>query len=619
MPVKEIKGALNRVLEIDLSLKTSSGVSIPLPLREMYLGGKGLGLKLLYDRLKPGIDPLGEDNLIIIMTGVLAGTSAPCSGRFHAVFKSPLTHITGSSSCGGSFGRKLKSNGWDGLILKGRSDKPVVLYIHNDSVDFSDGADLWGKDILDTQTALGKKDKETLVIGPAGENRVGFANVASGSRYLGRGGLGAVMGSKNLKAVVALKGDYTVVPFFNDRFETINKRANVYINRNSMSLSMRQFGTAANAGPIIKNRMLPIHNFTSGSHPEAVNIMGERIKENHNTRYHTCKPCSIFCGHKGMFNGQWANVPEYETLAILGSNLGVFNPNDISRFNEICNQKGMDTISAGGTLAWVMEATQKGLVKTDLSFGEPEKIITALENIADLKGFGRQMAMGSRELSNQFGGKAFAIQVKGLEMAGYDPRGAYGQGLGYAVANRGACHLSSFPVGFENFLGFLAPDTIRGKHLFVKFFENIFAALNSLDICQFTSYGLTLETLLTRITPHFVLKYLMQHFPAIALGLMDFSLYPEFFSAVSGINLTSKQFLAAGERIHILERLMNTNEGIRKKDDTLPRKLVSETQKDDPEKRRVPLGPMLKKYYQLRGYDKDGIPEQGLLKKLGIL
>ncbi|MBU1344301.1 MAG: aldehyde ferredoxin oxidoreductase family protein [Proteobacteria bacterium] len=618
MPGKEIIGTLNNVLEIDLSSKTFSRVLISDSLRRMYLGGKGLGLKLLYDRLKPGIDPLGEDNLVIIMTGVLTGTQAPCSGRFHAVFKSPLTGIVGSSSCGGSFGRQLKSNGWDGLILKGKSKEPVLIQIHDETVEFMDATDLWGKDILETQTALGLKKSESLTIGSAGENLVRFANVAAGFRYLGRGGLGAVMGSKNLKAVVALKGQYKVVPFFKDKFDTLKTKANTYINRNTMSLLMRQFGTAANANPIIKNNMLPVNNFTYGNHPKAAQITGEAIKENHDTRNHTCKPCSIFCGHKGTFNGKQTNVPEYEALALLGASLGVFDPNDISRFNEICNQKGLDTISAGGTLAWVMEATHKGLVETDLEFGSPKNIVQALNNIAHLEGFGREMAMGSRALSDKFGGKAFAIQVKGLEMAGYDPRGAYGQGLGYAVANRGACHLSSFPVGFENLLNFLAPDTIRAKPEFVLFLENLYSAVNSLDICQFTGYGLTLETLLTRMTPHFVLRFLMQNLPVLAIALVDVSLYPDFFSAACGIDLSSKEFLKAGERIHILERLMNTNEGIRKADDTLPDRLLLEPQKDDPKKRVVPLAPMLNKYYKLRGYNKDGIPNQRLVKKLGI-
>ncbi|MCP3876462.1 MAG: aldehyde ferredoxin oxidoreductase family protein [Desulfobacteraceae bacterium] len=617
-PIHEIAGTLNSVLQIDLSSKTFTKVQISEKLRKLYLGGKGIGLKLLYDRLKPGIDPLDKDNIIIIMTGVMAGTGGPCSGRFHTVFKSPLTGIIGSSSCGGSFGRQLKSSGWDGIILKGKFDTPVSIQIQNDTIEFLDASDLWGKDIPDAQVQIGTKNKDALVIGPAGENLVRFSNVASGYRYLGRCGLGAVMGSKNLKAIVAVKGKYSIVPVHKNQFRKHNKRANQYIIRNKISRMNRQFGTAANAKPIIKNNMLPVNNFTYGNHPKANDITGEVIKENHNTSYHTCKPCSILCGHKGKFDGKITNVPEYETLALLGANIGIFDPNKISRFNEICNKKGMDTISAGGTLAWVMEATQKGLVKTNLKFGSSKQIEKALETIANLEGFGKQMAKGSRELSNEFGGKEFAIQVKGLEMAGYDPRGAYGQGLAYAVANRGACHLSSFMIGFENLLGILNPHTIRSKPEFVKFLENMNAAVNSMDICLFTEYGITLETVLIKLTPHFVLSTLMQNVPSIAIALVDFSLYPKLFSAASGINLSSKDFLKAGERIHILERLMNVNEGIRKEDDTLPQRLLSEPQKDDSKKRKVPLEQMLKKYYKLRGYDKEGIPHQKILKKLGI-
>jgi len=618
MNEKEITGTLNRVIEIDLSSKKITPVSISEDLRRRFLGGKGLALKLMYDRLNPGIDPLGEDNIIIVMTGVLAGTATPCSGRFHAIFKSPLTNIIGSSSCGGSFGRMLKTNGWDGLILRGKSPKPISLKIHHDAVEFLNAEELWGKDISVTQAQIGGKENETLVIGPAGENLVRFANVASGYRYLGRGGLGAVMGSKNLKAIVAIKGQYKVVPFFPQRFEKLKKRANDYINRNSMSQLMRDYGTAANTEFVIRNRMLPVKNFTFGNHEKAIEITGQKIKTNHDTKHHTCKPCSILCGHKGVFNNTIKSVPEYETLALLGSNLGVFDPNFISLFNDICNEKGMDTISAGGTLAWVMEATQKGLVRTDLEFGNSDKIIHALNATAHLEEFGKEIATGSKALSDKYGGKEFAIQVKGLEMAGYDPRGAYGQGLGYAVANRGACHLSSFPVAFENFLGFLKPDTIRAKPEFVKFFENFYAALNSMDICQFTGYGLTLETFLTKMTPRFFLAFLMQNLPSFALSLVDFSIYPDMFQAVTGMKLSSRDFLIAGERIHMIERLMNTNEGIRKKDDTLPDRLLFEHRKDDPEKRCVPLIPMIERYYKLRGYNNEGIPEASFLKKLKL-
>lgn len=618
MDKNKIIDADSKVMEIDLSSKTVSAFSITKDQRKKFLGGKGLGLKLFFDRFQPGADPLGSDNIIVIMTGVLAGTTAPCSGRFHAVFKSPLTRIIGSSSCGGSFGRMLKTSGWDGLIIKGKAESPTILKIHQNGAEFLDGANFWGKDISPVQATMGEKQSHALVIGPAGENLVSFANVASGHRYLGRGGLGAVMGSKYLKAIIAIKGTYKTIPCYPNAFETIKKKALLYIHRNPMTLLMKDYGTAANAGFIINNNMLPVNNFSFGRHDKAKEITGQRIKESHDTRHHTCKPCSILCGHKGMFNGEIKSVPEYETLALLGSNLGIFDPHQISLFNDICNEKGMDTISAGGTLGWVMEAGQKGLVNYDLHFGRPDQIIKALKDIAHLQGFGKEMAKGSRALSMQYGGTAFAIQVKGLEMAGYDPRGAYGQGLGYAVANRGACHLSSFPVAFENLLGFLRPHTTRSKAEFVKFFEDLYAALNSLDICQFTGYGFTLETFLTRVTPKVALKFLMQYFPSFALALVDFSIYPGFFAAASGIQLSSREFLRAGERIHMLERLMNTREGVTRKDDTLPERMLSEPQQDDPKKRCVPLIPMIEKYYRLRGYDKNGIPMVSQLKKLGL-
>ncbi|MCP4024304.1 MAG: hypothetical protein GY729_20855 [Desulfobacteraceae bacterium] len=418
--------------------------------------------------------------------------------------------------------------------------------------------------------------------------------------------------------MVAHKGQYKILPFAPEKFKSLKKRGNTWIKRNSMSILNRNYGTPANATPIIANNMLPVHNFLRGNHEDADNIRGERIKERHDTQFHTCKPCSILCGHKGTFNAKTTAVPEYETLVLLGSSLGIFDPNKISRLNDICNQKGLDTISAGGTLAWVMEAASKGLVDTDLTFGDTDKAAKALNDIAHLNGFGKKMAEGTRFLSQKYGGQEFAMQVKGLEMAGYDPRGAYGQGLGYAVANRGACHLSSFPVAFENFLKFLKPDTIKAKPEFVRFLENLYCGINSMDICQFTGYAFTLETFLTRMTPRFVLAFLMQNFPLVAIPLIDFSMFPDLFSSVCGVKMSAGEFLKAGERIHVLERYMNTREGIQKKDDTLPKRLLEESQIDDPKKRMVPLDKMLNKYYRLRGYDSKGIPEIKLLKKLEI-
>ncbi len=648
----EIKGYSNRILEINLTDRSWFISEISMEERKQYLGGKGLGMKLLYDRLKPGVDPLGEDNILVLMPGVLTGTGAPCSGRFEAVSKSPLTNIIATASCGGPFGMHLKTTGYDALIIRGKSEKKCMIHFDHNKVEFRDAEEMWGLDTVETQhkAAPDLKKEAALVIGPAGENLVRFANIASGHRFLGRGGLGAVMGSKNLKAIVAAGKKYKIVPANPKKFKKVRKKANLFIKQNVFSNAMGKFGTATNVKFVNKAKMLPVRNYLSGEHDQALRISGERIQEKHDTKPHTCKPCSIMCGHKGIFNGKETAVPEYETLTLLGSNLGIFDREAISKFNDLCNRLGMDTISAGGTIAWVMEATEKGLVETDLMFGSPDGVEAALEIIAqgevqdkaqgevqdkargELQGdaegkvqgkvqgerFGREMGLGSRKLSEKYGGREFAIQVKGLEMAGYDPRGAYGLGLAYAVANRGACHLSASIMAFEVFLGLLKPDTARAKPEFVKFVEDITCGINALQTCQFTMYAYTLEPFLTKFTPDFILKRLMLYLPGAAIALLDFSLYPDFFSSVTGIKISSKEFLKAGERIHVLERYMNTREGISSKDDVLPDRMIMESISGDKKRRMVPLDKMIGKYYKLRGYNLEGIPLSSLLDKLKI-
>ncbi|MEA1969215.1 MAG: aldehyde ferredoxin oxidoreductase family protein [Thermodesulfobacteriota bacterium] len=615
----EIRGALNRILDIDLSKKIYSIFEVTKEEREMFLGGKGLGIKLLFDRLEPGINPLEKENIIAVMPGVLTGTGAVCSGRFHAVFKSPLTGIMASSSCGGPFGTRLKSAGYGGMLVRGKSEKPCLIHIDHEKVEFIDADDLWGLNTKVVQEKIVSDTKEAaLVIGPGGENLVRFANAASEKRFLGRGGLGAVMGSKRLKGIVALGGQYKIVPHDPEKFKELKKRGNTYINRNEISLSMRKYGTAVNLKPVNRTKMLPVWNFSMGSHEHALKITGEMIEKKNKTTYHTCKPCSIMCGHKGDFSGKKTTVPEYETIALLGSNLGIFDREKISEFNDLCNELGLDTISAGGTIAWVMEASEKGYIDTSLRFGSADGVAEALNDIANGHGFGKEMGLGTRALADKYGGKEFAIQVKGLEMAGYDPRGCYGQGLSYAVANRGACHLSASLMGFEVFLGLLKPDTVKAKPEFVKFMEDFTAGVNSLQACQFTMYAYTLEPVLSRYTPVPVLAFLMQNLPALAISLMDFSLYPQLFSAVTGIKISSKKFIQAGERIHVLERYMNTREGICKKDDTLPDRMLFEIMPEDSKKRMVPLDEMVDLYYKKRGYNSDGVPKPSCLRKLKI-
>jgi aldehyde:ferredoxin oxidoreductase len=617
--MKTITGTSNQILEINLTDQSFIQFTASEEDIRMYLAGKGLGLKLLYDRMKPNIDPLGEENYLAFMMGVLMGTGAPCSGRFAALTKSPLTGIMVASSCGGPFGMAFKTAGWDGLLITGKSSQPTYLDITADGVEFKSANDLWGKEIPEVQAVLDTKKSKSLIIGPAGENLVRFANLGSGHRFLGRGGMGAVMGAKNLKAIVATGGTFLIKPNDPIKFKKIVKTGTQYIKANPLSgIQYRNFGTAANVKPCNEAGLLPVNNFRDGSHEKAHRVFGETMASEHETTHHTCKPCTIRCGHKGTFGKDTLSAPEYETIGLLGTSLGIFDLEYIAQWNLTCGRLGMDTISAGGTLAWVMEATDKGLIDSDLKFGSPDGIEKALEDIAYGRNLGRDMAMGSRHMSEKYGGKEFAIQIKGLEMSAYDPRGSFGQGLSYAVANRGGCHLSAYLVAQEIYLGLLKPDSTFGKARWVKFFEDLGCCVNSLQTCQFTMFAFLLEPPLSKLTPKPILAALMQYMPSLAVQLIDISLYLGLWNAITGIRLSKSEFLQAGERIHVLERLMNTREGIDATDDTLPPRLLTQGRRSDPAHRVVPLDKMKTAYYRIRGYDENGIPSKSLKEKLKI-
>ncbi len=619
--MKTIVGTSNRIVQVNLSTGQVTEFQVDADDRRRFLGGKGLGLKLLYDRMDRGIDPLGEENWLAFMMGVLMGTGAPCSGRFSAITKSPLTGIMLHSSCGGPFGMAYKTAGYDGLLISGRAPSPVVIDIDENDVRIVDGADCWGLDTQAVQRQLNPDGKAgVLAIGPAGENQVLIANVASGHRFLGRGGLGAVMGSKNLKAIVARGRAFKIVPANQKLFNRAKKRAAGYIEKNPVTADdYRNYGTSSHVNWCNDGGILPVKNFQEGSHPQADQVSGETMRQRYQATTRTCKPCSIMCGHKGtLADGSVHQIPEYETVGLLGPNLGIFEPDTITVFSDRCGLLGMDTISAGSVLAWCMEAGEKGLIATGLKFGVAEGIAQALDDMAWRRGFGDDMADGTRSLSKRYGGADFAIQVKGLEMPAYDPRGAWGQGLAYAVANRGACHLSAATFALEVAFGFLNPYTTRAKARFVAFFENLYAAVNSLHTCQFTSYAYVLEPPIVKYTPKFLLRLIMQYLPAVAIMLMDISIFSKLWRSVTGLRLNQWQMLKAGARIHVLERTMNTGEGISRKDDTLPRRFLTEGRGCDLKKRTVPLQPMLDTYYRLRGYNPHGIPTEKTLGRLGI-
>jgi aldehyde:ferredoxin oxidoreductase len=614
----EMIGPGNKVLEVDLTSRTYQVYKITDEERHKYLGGKGLGLKLIFDRMPAGIDPLGGENILAFMPGVLMGTGAPCSGRFSAITKSPLTGIMDHASCGGPFGMNLKTAGWDGLLIKGSSEQPVYLLITPKGVEFKDASGLWGKDTFTTQDMLGNKGG-AAVIGQAGENLVRFANIASGHRFLGRGGMGAVMGAKKLKAILAVGGAYKILPKRAKAFERVRKLAIKRINANSTTAyALRKFGTGSLVNLTNAGGILPVKNYSDGMSDQAFRITGEYMSENFDTKHQTCKPCTILCGKQGVFAGKKMSVPEYETIGLLGSNLSIFDPVAIARWNDLCGRFGMDTISTGGTLSWVMEAGERKLIKTGLKFGSPEGVDQAIEDIALLQGFGEEMALGSRSLALKYGGLDFANQVKGMEMPAYDPRGSYGIGLNYAVANRGACHLSSTVMAQENFLNVLDPYSTFGKASWVKFFEDFYCAMNSLHTCTFTTFAYMLENPLIKLTGLFYLKASMQYFYPVAQMIADISIYHKLWSTITGMRMSRSQFLKAGERIHILERYMNTQDGITRKDDTLPGRFLNQGRTCDAKGRTVPLEKMLTQYYKLRSYDANGKPSQKIMRKLAI-
>lgn len=610
----EIDGYSNKILYVNLSKKTFEYKEIAPRDRKLYLGAKGLGLKILFDNFPVDTDPFSAYNPIIIMPGVVSLTNAHCSARFSAITISALTNIVATSSCGGPFGIGLKKLGLGGLVIVGKSDKPTYLFIEEYNVNFFDAKEIWGKDSKFSQDYLKKKHNSDsiLTIAQAGENLVRYANVISGSRFLGRGGFGAVFGSKLLKAVVTKPLTSKVLPKDQVLFDKIKKKSLKYIENNEFtSFYYRRFGTSSNIIFTNAKDTMPMLNFQYAKNNKAYDLFAKNTKYAFGLAFDTCKPCSILCGHKIQSNNKSAPYPEYETLALVGSNLGIFDINDVIEINELCNLYGIDTISLGGTLAWAMQASQKKIFPSDLKFGDAESVKAIIKKIAYKESNGEELAQGSMRLSAKYGGNAFAMQVKGLELPGYHPSGAYGQALSYAVANRGGCHLSAFPVGLEVIFGLLNPKSTKEKAYYVVFFENLFAAVNSLQTCIFTAFAYLFEPPLTKYTPHFLLKLIMSYMPTLAISLIDYSIYWKLFVSITGIKISKKEFLEAGERQIVLERYLNSKLGITKKDDTLPMEFLVG---DNP----IPLKKMLDRYYILRDYDENGCPSDKLLEKLQI-
>ncbi|MDY6966444.1 MAG: aldehyde ferredoxin oxidoreductase family protein [Halobacteriota archaeon] len=615
-------GYMGRFLDINLSAGEVGNYEIDDETRRLYVGGKGLGARLLYDNTEKGVDPLSPDNVLIITTGPVTGTNAPSSSRFNVTTKSPSTGGIASSSSGGDFGNHLKKAGYDGIIVRGKADNPVYIDIENENVEIKDASDFWG---LDTEEVLeklvGESKKGLVTIGPAGENLVLLSSIVSPripprrSGIAGRCGVGAVMGSKNLKAILA-SGDKKIQIADEEEFKKLAKKQFKSLGEGLGVMSLSQYGTASMVNPMNASNVLPTKNYKFGTFKDAESISGEELTEKYLVKNMGCSGCSIKCGRVVKLNGKEVKGPEYETLTLFGSNIGNNDMEKIIEWNDICDRMGMDTMSCGGTIGFAMELKENGLLDTELEFGRTDNISDMLIDIAHRRGLGDELANGVKWLSEKYGGKEYAIHSKGLELAAYNPSGCVGQGLSYATTNRGGCHLGGYVVALEA-LGPLVVDPLstKSKPELTIMFQNLMDSINCLDICFFSLYVL-FPNVAYNMNPTGLISKMMSSVmlrvgPLISLIMnirlpMQATPYEKYLSMATGEKYTFSDFLKVGERTFNMERRFNIREGITSKDDALAERV------------KGPLDEMLPRYYKLRGWTDEGIPKKDTLDELNI-
>ena len=485
-----------QILRVNLKTREIQKEPINLEIAQQYLGGRGYGVKILYDELEPGIDPLGSENKIVLMTGPLTGTISQTSSRWVMVFKSPLTEKTlNDTHCGGDLGREIKKAGFDGIIIEESSDKPVFLLINNENIEIKDASELWGKTVEETDSTLKKNfpNHSIATIGPAGENLVSFACVINGSRAAGRGGIGAVWGSKRLKAIVA-HGTNKIKVANEFAFQKFNKKFRDVLKGHPVTgTGMKLYGTPILTNIVNKHGALPVKNFSSGVFEDIRNIAGETLKE-YLLNVKPCRGCSIACGRVMRYNDVQTYGPEYESLWALGPNCGISDLEIIFKANNLCNQYGLDTISTGNVIGWYMECGEKNIILGGLKFGDGQALLQVIEKIAIRKEEGELLSKGVRNAAREIGKgtEDFACHVKGLELPAYDPRGIRGMALSYAVSSTGGTHLKAYTVIQEvlSIPHFVDPFTTENKAELVKTMQDVFAVLDSAEWCKFTSMAM---------------------------------------------------------------------------------------------------------------------------------
>jgi len=599
-------GYTGKILKVNLTKRETRIEKLDEEVARNFIGGKGLGAKILYDSLRPGIDPLSSENLLIFASGPLTATLAPTSGRWAVITKSPLTNIFLDSQVGGYFGAVMKLAGFDCIIVEGKADTPVYMWVHDENAEIRDAVDIWGKGCFETEKEIKKRLGENVrvaSIGPAGEHLVRYACITVDMyRQAGRGGAGAVMGSKNLKAVAVQSSGRKIEYADPEGFRETAKKALKMIEENGFTPLRRKYGTPIWVAPVNEVAILPTRNFRTGIFEHADDISGEAMRSKIVVKDGTCYNCSIRCWKytqvkSGKYRVDELAGPEYETIVLMGSNCGVNSIEAIAYANLLCDDLGLDTISTGNAIAFAMECFEKNLLTKkdaeglELKFSNADTEIEMVKRIAYRKGLGSILAEGVRDSSKIIGGSEdFAMHIKGMEIPGYDPRGAFGMALAYATSDRGACHQRAWTVRAE-IEGKLTPKySIKNRAKFVKETQDERAMCFSLVLCDFAP--------------------------------LEVNCFVELLNKATGFNFTAENYLKTGERIWNLTRLFNVREGVTRKDDTLPMRFMREPLPDGVAKGQMitekMLDGMLDEYYALRGWDKNGIPTKEKLKELGL-
>lgn len=609
----KLKGYWGKILLADLSKKTFETYEPEESLYRLYLGGSGIGARLLFDMTGPETDPLGADNVLIWITGPFTSTRIPMSGRHEIVSKSPLTGIYGEGDVGGRFGSALKKSGWDGIIVKGIADEPVNLLIIDGEFSIEPAGALWGRDAFYVDEYMKERfgrDCETSCIGPSGEKMLPISCIVhdgENARMVGRCGLGAVMGSKRLKCA-AVRGNKEIE--IASPGMLMSKQKEVVPVMLEKMKGMKLLGTAGGAAGAEKMGDMPVKNWLRGDWPAAEKISGQKLADTILRKNYYCGACPVGCGRDvEIKDGRWAGVsgagPEYETLGMLGGACMVEDLEAIVYAADLCNRYGIDTIETGSAIAMAMECYEKGILTAEdfdgikAEWGDAEAMVALTEKACKGEGIGRLLSLGVSGMAKAIEGtETYAIHVKGLALPAHDPRCFNTMAVGYATSNRGACHLAGASYFYEKTAvmpeyGYDKPRpryTEGGEARLNFYSQNLMCLLDSMKVCKFGIYGGVSYTLLS-----------------------------EWYEMVTGGKLGIEELTDAGERIFNVKRMYNVRHGVDRKSDNLPDRITKTARNDQGTGTYIPkLEPMLDEYYKLRGWDENGIPKPETLDRLGL-